>query len=152
MENNRAYIKAIYAAGNKLGLCDRLSPKEDELHGIVFRLTGKGSVSKLTELEAKKVLRELDELRTDKISPAQHKKAWALFYQLKELSPGTASDGERMAGIVAKACGKKVKNSKPLKYLDSSEAEKVIEMLKRYIRSCENKMRGDAYETGRYHH
>lgn len=137
--SNTDYTKAIYATANRLGLCDRLSPKEDELHGIVFRLTGKGSVSKLTDFEAKKVLQELDKLRTDKISPAQHKKAWALFYQLKELSPGTATDGERMAGIVEKACGKKVKSAKPLKYLGSSEAEKVIETIKRYIRSCENK-------------
>ncbi len=137
--NNTDYTKAIYATANKLGLCDRLSPKEDELHSIVFRLTSKGSVTKLTEFEAKKVLRELDKLRTDKISLAQHKKAWALFYHLKELSPGSASDGERMAGIVLKVCGKRVKPAKPLKYLDCSEAEKVIETIKRYIRSCENK-------------
>lgn len=137
--SNQAFIKAIYASGNKLGLCDRLAPKEDELHNIVFRLTGKSSVSKLTEFEAKKVLRELDKLRIDKISSAQHKKAWALFYQLKELSPGTASDGERMAGIVEKACGKRVKPTKPLAWLSGSEAEKVIETIKRYIRSCENK-------------
>ena len=133
------YVKAIYALANKLGLCDKMSPKEDELHAIVYRVSGKESVKKLTPAESKKVLMELDKLRTDKISKAQHKKAWALFYQLKELSPGTATDGERMAGIVLKVCGKKVKPQKPLQYLDSSEAEKLIEEIKRYIRSAERK-------------
>lgn len=135
---NKSYIKAIYATANKLGLCDRIAPEEDELHQIVYRTTGKQSVSKLSDAELKKVLAELDNLKP-KITKAQHGKAWSLFYKLKELSPGTASDGERMAGIVQKACGKKVRHIKPLQYLDSSDAEKVIETIKRYIRSCENK-------------
>lgn len=140
MESNQTYTKAIYAMANKLGLCDRSAPKEDELHGIVYQVTGKSSVSKLTTVEARGVLKKLDELNPDKkISTGQHKKAWALFYQLKELSPGTASDGDRMAGIVEKATGKTVKSVKPLQYLRSSEAEKVIEMIKRYIRTLEKR-------------
>lgn len=140
MKSSRTYTRAIYAIANKLGLCDRSAPKEDELHGIVYQITGKSSVSKLTTVEAERVLRKLDELNPDKkITTAQHAKAWALFYHLKELSPGTASDGERMAGIVKKATGKNVRFVKPLQYLRSSEAEKVIEMIKRYIRTLEKR-------------
>jgi len=135
-------LRAIYASGNKLGLCDRTDRQNDMLHLLVYRTTGKNSVKELTYSEAVSVIKELrkNEIPKNKMSAGQRSKAWALFYQLKELSPSDASDGERMVGIVTKVTGISCSKKNPFAWLDIKQGNDVIEMLKRYISTEQNKL------------
>ena len=135
-------IKAIYASGNKLGMCDRTDRENDMLHLLIHRTTGKNSVKELSYTEALVVIKELRKLEIpeSKMSTGQRSKAWALFYQLKELSPSEASDGERMAGIVTKVTGVSCSRKNPFVWLGKKQGNDVIEMLKRYIATEKNKL------------
>jgi len=138
---DKRYLKAIYATANKYGLCERNS-ECDDLHAIVYNLTRKASIRDLTDDEAKMVLRELQKYEPvgkGKMTDAQIRKAWAVYYRLKELTPGTASDGERICGIINKVTGISAVAKAPFKWLSMDDGEKVIEYLKRYVRSAERK-------------
>lgn len=134
-------IKAIYATAGKLGLCDRLDPKNDLLHALVFRTVGKESVKELTYLEALRVLEELKKGRIapGKMSAGQQGKAWALMNELSRLSPSEASNGERMVGIVTKVTGVSCSKKNPFVWLSKKQGNEVIEMIKRYIETEKKK-------------
>lgn len=135
-------LKAIYASGNKLGLCDKLDPENDLLHALVFRTTGKNSIRELTYLEAFRVLEELkkSKIAPGKMSAGQQGKAWALMNELAQLSPSEASNGERMVGIVTKVTGVSCSKKNPFAWLSKKQGNEVIEMLKRYIENEKNKL------------
>lgn len=143
-------IKAIYATAGRLGLCDKLDPKSDNLHALIYTVSGKDSVKKLTYHEARQVLKELEKSKAPgKMSEKQIAKAWAVFYKLKELSPSKVSDGERMAGIIKKVTGISCTKYKPFAWLSKEDGEKVIEMIKRYVETEKRKKAGsDAGEKG----
>lgn len=134
-------IKAIYATAGKLGLCDKLDPKNDLLHALIFRTAGKQSVKELTYLEAFRVLEELkkEKIAPGKMSSGQQSKAWALMKELSRLSPSEATDGERMVGIITKVTGVSCSKKNPFVWLSKKQGNKVIEMLKRYIETEKNK-------------
>lgn len=135
------YLKAIYACGNKYGLTEQ-GNKEDDLHAIVFKLTGKASIRQLSDAEAVTVLKELAKLEPagkGKMTAAQIKKAWAVYYELKELTPGTASDGERMCGIIKKVTNVSASAKNPFVWINFDDGEKVIEYLKRYLKSAKKR-------------
>lgn len=157
-----AQRKAIF------GMCKNIGMTEDDRRALIHGLTGKDSTKELTGAETEAVIREL-RLRDNKASvplekrkpnvyrervpgmmtPEQQSLAWRLMYRLRELDekPYLHEDGkpytvgERMAGAILKATGNNM--ARPgkdiFKCVHDDEGEKLIEMLKRYVRSAERK-------------
>ncbi len=156
--------KRLYALAAGLELIEKNS-KDDPFHQLVAGITGKTSVSELTTAEAKAVETEL--LKRMKLSsrnkPLKKKKpareavpgmmtaaqqglAWRLVYRLDELEPTAASVGERLIGAIKKILGITASKSDPFRWIKFDDGTKLIEYLKRYVRSTErrvNKKAGD---------
>lgn len=155
--------KAVFGLSKKLGM------DNDELHCLVYGVTGCESLKELTDGQAGDVIKELDERRKNRdrnippekrdpkaykpavpgmMTTAQQSLAWRLIYRLKELDekprlhedgkPYTA--GERMAGAIYKITGITAKEGKNIfNWVSFEDGEKLIEGLKRYVRSAERK-------------
>lgn len=120
--------KAVFGLSKKLGM------NNDELHCLVYGVTGCESLKELTDKQAEEVIRELDSrrnIRNRNVSPEerdpkaykpaqpgmmttdQQSKAWKLMYRLRDLdkNPRLHEDGkpytigERMAGAIYKITG-----------------------------------------------
>lgn len=167
MENiTKEQIKHIYALGSAVGILDR-GNKDDDLHALVSARTGKDSISALSVTEAKNIERDLmDRMRlgnrTEPLDrrpkPAkkagaekaptpgmmtneQQRLAWRMIYRLTELDTrpaGTAATpGERMCGAIRKELGIDVSIKDPMRWVSFDAGQKLIEQLKRYVRSAE---------------
>lgn len=149
-------IKSLYGIAAKGDLLDRHAD-EDDLHVIVRTLTGKESIKKLTRSEYLKVYHEIkrlvdgDRANQDRIDQLQIDKAWALMYEIIELSrESKASAGKRMCGAIKKICQKDAHPQDPFRFLSGRDLWRLIEQLKRYVVSLEKRQRtkgGDADET-----
>lgn len=149
MKINNKQIKTIFAIAKKLGISD--GTHSDELHSLVFQLTKKESIASLTENEGEKVVKRLRQLSGQnntyvkgRMTQAQKKKAWALIYRLIELDDKktNTSASDRMAGAVKKILGLEKIASNPLVWVKYEDGQKLIEYLKRYVKSAEAKKRG----------
>lgn len=153
-----AQIRAIYAMGSSLGI--NRNSRDDELHQLVYGITGKESIKELTSSEVYSVQRELMnrmkgseniqksssrkkpiDVPPGKMTEAQQKKAWSLIYKLQELSPSGASEADRMRGAVRKILGMEINtdNKAPFRMVSVSDGRKLIDTLKKYVRSAEKK-------------
>ena len=145
--------KRLYAIAAKLGLVEG---GEDAFHQIVYRVTGKEHVSDLNEAECKVVERELFRMKGQAqrkpkqreevpgmMTDAQQRYAWRMIYRLIELDGDTegASPGERLAGAVRKTLSITASTKEPLKWVSREDGSKLIEALKRYVKSAEKKAR-----------
>lgn len=151
-------IRAIYAMGSSLGI--NRNNRDDELHQLVYGITGKESIKELNNSEVYSVQRELmnrmkgsDNIRKSssvkkqidippgKMTEAQQKKAWSLIYKLQELSPSGASAADRMRGAVRKILGMEINtdNKAPFRMVSVSDGRKLIDTLKKYVESAEKK-------------
>lgn len=138
-------ISKLYGLAARAGLVES-GNKEDNFHQIVAGLTGKDSVKKLTDTEYKKVrsrlLQELENKNASgRISSGQIKKAWSLMYQIIEYSPNEEgrTAGERMVGAIKKILGIDADVKNPFAWVSAEQGNKLIEMLKRYLRSAKNR-------------
>lgn len=157
-------IKRVYALASGLGILES-NNKNDMLHQLVFSVTGKESVSKLTDTEFKKLQGELIErmklsnleapLKTKKDKPkakapedvpdmmtqAQQNLAWRMIYRLQELdeTESSATVGDRMMGAIQKILNITVNAKSPFKWVSFEQGAKLIETLKRYVRNAERK-------------
>lgn len=142
----------IYALGSRLGLLEN-GNKDDLLHNLVFRLTGKKHISSLNETEYKTVINDLyTQMKIDNyeepphpkpkyeavpgmMSIGQQKKVWKLMYQLKGLDNGdqSAALGNRLCGIIKKELHTDVTVKQPFRWLTYAQGSKLIEILKKYI-------------------
>lgn len=147
----------LYAIAAKNGLVEH-GNKEDPFHIIVYSVTGKTSVKKLTKREIKIVENEIFR-RTNKnisgekiknqeaisgmMSPAQQSLAWHLMYKIRDydLKISDKKIGERLAGVVRKNLKISASDTEPLKWVSAENGNKLIEILKRYARSAEKKYR-----------
>lgn len=149
--------KKLYALANSLGLAEN-SNKEDPFHQLVYGLTGKEHVSELTPTEARTVQAELQErmrlknhdkpLKNKKcmkedipgmMTAAQQGLAWRLVYRLDELEPTAASVPERLIGAIEKILGITASKADPFRWINFDNGTKLIEHLKRYVRSAERR-------------
>lgn len=154
-------IKRLYALGSGLGIVGR--GREDMLHTLVEAMTGKESVSSLTQDEFKKVQGELlnrmrganrpvPEPKTRKIQEAvpagmmpreQQSLAWRMIYRLQELDPEEketyATPGERMCGAIKKILSIHADVKEPFRWVGFDQGQQLVEQLKRYVRSAERK-------------
>lgn len=152
-------IRKIYAIGHSLGIVNS-GCGEDELHTLVGGVTGKESVKALTYAEASEVIVRLEELQGKHASPrqtgkrsrkynekpggvtsGQQKKIWALMYQLKSHDEVTnnVALGARLARIIKKELSVDVLARDPFVWMDFSQGNKLIEILKKYVESAERK-------------
>ncbi len=135
--------RRLYAIAVELNLLERGNP-EDPFHIIVYRITGKEHVSKLNQKEEKAVLKELlsyreTEENPQKISPVHRRKVWALIYELCEADPSGAKPAERLCGAIEKILNTSSFRRDPFRWVKERDADKLIETLKRYIKSAERK-------------
>ena len=143
------------------GLSKGLNMDNDELHLLVNGLTGKGSLTELSDVQAETVIRELrgrsgqqrfyrkrPQSVPGMMTAEQQSLAWRLMYRLQELDEkpkmhedGTSvTVGERMAGAIEKILGITTMAGKDIfKWVSFEEGSKLIEYLKRYVRSAERK-------------
>lgn len=135
--------RKLYAIAAELNLLERGNP-EDPFHQIVYRITGKEHVSELNQKEEKAVLAELISYREaeenpQKISPAHRRKVWALIYELCRVDPSDAEAGERLCGAIEKILNTSSFRREPFRWVKERDADKLIETLKRYVKSAERK-------------
>lgn len=145
----------LYAIAAKNGLVEH-GNKEDPFHQIVYSLTGKTSVKDLTSREMKQVETEIirrtnsnisgdriksQESVTGMMSPAQQSLAWRLMYQIQryDVKVSDKSVGARLAGVVRKSLKISASDTDPLKWVNAENGNKLIETLKRYVKSAEKK-------------
>lgn len=143
--------KKIYSLAAVCGMV-KSGSHEDGLHDIVYRETGKSSVRDLTEAEARTVIRELQTyLQISQLQPPpgksnisseQTRLAFRLIHRLAELDkvPSAASPRERLAGVIFKVLGvNPPPNGDLFEGLSEEQGSRIIETLKRYVRSAERK-------------
>lgn len=150
----------LYAIAAKNGLVEH-GNKEDPFHQIVYSVTGKTSVKDLTSREMQKVENEIrsrisENVSGDKIksqeavsgmmSPAQQSLAWRLMYQIQryDIKISDKSVGARLAGVVRKTLEISASDTDPLKWVNAENGNKLIETLKRYVKSAEKKYKKQA--------
>lgn len=152
------------------GICKKLGMSDDDRHALVLSVTGKESTKELTDRETEDVIRELkarlggETVPPEKRNPKAYKPAeagmmtteqqslaWWYIYRLRELDEkpmlhenGTPiTPGERMAGAIRAILDNNM--AKPGKEIFDrvhfDEGAKLIEGLKRYVRSAERKMK-----------
>lgn len=141
-------MKAIYAMANKIGISEK-GNKNDDLHNLVLSRFKKTSIKDLTYFEAESLKRELNRcLKPVKnnsdgvpgmITSAQKKKVWALIYKLCEIDKRETSAKERLMGAINKILGLSKTESNPLAWVTFEDGNKLIEYLKRYVKSAEKK-------------
>ena len=142
----------IYALGARVGILDS-GNKDDLLHNLVFRLTGKKRIRDLNESEYKAVVNDLcTQLKIDEldepphrrhkyesvpgmISEGQQKMVWKLMYQLKEydLSASASKIGNRLCSIIKKELHTDCSPGQPFKWLSYAQGSKLIEIIKKYV-------------------
>lgn len=149
--------KRLYTLASGLGLVEH-SNKDDPFHQLVYGITGKEHVSELTAAEARAVQAELQErmrlknhsepLKKKKtvkeavpgmMTAAQQGLAWRLVYRLDELEPTDASVSERLIGAIEKILGITAARAEPFRWVSFENGSKLIEQLKRYVRSAERR-------------
>lgn len=150
----------LYAIAANAGLVEH-SNKEDLFHQIVYSVTGKTSVKELTSREMKQVENEIrsrisenvsgdkiksQEAVTGMMSPAQQSLAWRLMYQIQryDVKVSDKSVGARLAGVVRKTLKITASDNEPLKWVNAENGNKLIETLKRYVKSAEKKYKKQA--------
>ena len=155
-------IQRIYGMGATLGLVES-GNKEDLLHELIYCHTEKTSVRELTNEEYKAIVKELAErIQIANLQPphpakqkraqkyettpggmtaGQQKKVWALMYQLQgcDLQDSPSSLGERLCGIIKKELNIDCTPKNPLKWIKYQQGNKLIELLKNYVKSAERK-------------
>lgn len=136
-------IQIIYALGSNAGLVEQ-GNKDDELHIIVERVTGKTSIKELSQKDFKAVVDEVNKYlpKVDLMTEKQQKLAWRYIYRLIELdqNESKAKAIDRMAGTINKVLDITVEDiKKPFKNVTKEQGEKLIEQLKRYVLSAERK-------------
>lgn len=158
-------IQRIYGMAAVLGMVTSGS-HDDALHDLVANMTGSDSVKSLDDKGYKAVVSELAqrikisqldeppakitrtkryEERPGGITDGQQRKVWQLMYQLQgcDKQPNPSSLGQRLSGIVKRELQIDATERGPLRWITYDQGNKLIERLKQYVRSAEQKaMRG----------
>ena len=159
---NKTQVQRIYGMGAALGMLDNSNHKDDMLHNLVYNITGQDSVKQLTDVDYKKVVAELSQrIKISQLQPpsksrsgnkrysttakgmtvGQQRKVWALMYQLAgcDTTVTAATKGERLCGIIKKELHIDASPKQPFAWLGFEQGNKLIELLKNYVKSAEHK-------------
>ena len=147
----------IYAAARDLGMSTK--GESDDLHALVYAVTGKDSIRQLTAAEAREVIRELDKrsIPADshrrrpapnpsvyppgQMTPSQISKCWRLIYSVCESDPSDVPPADRLAGAAERFIGQRpnMMAKNPFRFFSQEQGSKLIESLKRLEYSAEVK-------------
>lgn len=149
-------IQRIYKLGSVLGLV-----KNDELHTLVYGMTGKTHVSQLADDEYQAVEHELlARIKLSHLTPppqrykkrgstrvsagmteGQQNKVWQLMYALagRDRKPTSATVGVRLCGIIKRQFRMDVTAQQPFRWLNYRQGSQLIEILKGYVSSAEQR-------------
>lgn len=153
-------IQRIYALGAQCGLLDRKLGADDNLHLWIKQWSLKDHISELTEKQADFIIARLIDYRNNVCPPkpaeiepitgAQQSLCFRLAYMLEQLTPSEVEVRERLRGLICKVTGKNIKADGDIFYkVTRDEGAKIIETLKRIIRSEERKKkRGEKNGAG----
>lgn len=148
-------IQRIYALGAKCGLLDRERGNDDDLHLWIKQWSQKDHISELTDKQADFIIARLVDYQNNVCPPKpaecefitqeQKKFCFSLAYKLAKLSPSNVDVRERLRGLICKVTGRNIKTDGDIFYkVTRDDGSRIIEMLKRMIRSEEQKKkRGD---------
>lgn len=148
-------IQRIYALGAKCGLLDRGRGNDDDLHLWIKQWSQKDHISELTEKQADFIIARLVDYQNNVYPPKpaeyefitdeQKRFCFSLAYKLAKLSPSEAEVRERLRRLICKVTDRNIKTDGDIFYkVTRDEGSRIIEMLKRIIRSEERKLkRGD---------
>ena len=155
---SKQLIKSIYSIASSLGI--KGSGHDDNLHLLVYSMTGKESIKSLEDYEARQVYCELKrqlgsnekttskkkkpvDIPPGKMTEGQQKKAWQLVYKLCEVDPSDVPAPVRMQGAVRKILDRQLNmnNSNPFRMISVAEGSRLIDTLKKYVESAEKKKR-----------
>ena len=148
-------IQRIYALGERCGLLDRDLGTDDNLHLWIKQWSQKDHISELTEKQADFIIARLIDYKEnvcperpseiEHITGEQQSLCFRLAYKLAQLSPSEVEVRERLRGLICKVTGRNVRADGDIFYkVSRDEGSRIIEMLKRIIRSEERKKkRGD---------
>ena len=148
-------IQRIYALGERCGLLDRELGTEDNLHLWIKQWSQKEHISELTEKQADFIIARLIDYKEnvcpersseiEHITGEQQSLCFRLAYKLAQLSPSEVEVRERLRGLICKVTGRNIRADGDIFYkVSRDEGSRIIEMLKRIIRSEERKKkRGD---------
>ena len=143
-------IQRIYALGERCGLLDRELGTEDNLHLWIKQWSQKEHISELTEKQADFIIARLIDYKEnvcpekfteiEHITGEQQSLCFRLAYKLAQLSPSEVEVRERLRGLICKVTGRNIRADGDIFYkVSRDEGARIIEMLKRIIRSEERK-------------
>lgn len=148
-------IQRIYALGAQCGLLDRELGADDNLHLWIKQWSRKDHISELTEKQADFIIARLIDYKEnvcperpaeiEHITGEQQSLCFRLAYKLAQVSPSEVEVRERLRGLICKVTGREIRSDGDIFYkVSRDEGSRIIEMLKRIIRSEERKKkRGD---------
>lgn len=163
--------RTIYGMATQLGIYDK-NNKDDDLHVIVYRVTGKESLGQLTEKEASLVIRELVKLkggrtvkqsrnsppgekeksrhRPGMINPGQQKAVWFYMYRLEEfdVKESQISRADRLCAIIKKYLHIDTVARDPFRFVSFEGGSTLIEVLKKMLRYEERKAKKSPQQLG----
>lgn len=141
-------IRRIYALGAAAGLLDRSAGNDDNLHLWIKQFSLKDHISELTEQQAEFIIKHLEEYRSqvaplpELITEEQKSMCFKLMYRIADISPSEIKPRERLRGVVAKVTGRDIcPNGDIFHRVTRAEGSQIIEMLKRILRSEQNKLK-----------
>jgi len=126
-------------------------------HAIVYRVTGRESIGKLSEKEAGLIIDELVKLkngsqgksgsnrtrgrkktrehRPGMITPEQERAIWFYMYRLDEMDekPAQKTTAERLCTIIKKYVHVDAAASDPLRFISFKSGSTLIEILKKFV-------------------
>lgn len=153
-------IQRIYALGAQCGLLDRELGADDNLHLWIKQWSRKDHISELTEKQADFIIARLIDYKEnvcperpaeiEHITGEQQSLCFRLAYKLAQVSPSEVEVRERLRGLICKVTGCEIRSDGDIFHkVSRDEGARIIEMLKRIIRSEERKKkRGDKNGTG----
>lgn len=141
-------IQRIYSLGDKCGLLDRSLGTEDNLHLWVRQFSLKEHISELTEQQADFIIKRLEEYRAQAaplpeiITEDQKNMCFRLIYRIADISPSDINTRERLRGVIGKVTGRDIRPDRDIfSKITRAEGSEIIEMLKRILRSEQNKLK-----------
>ena len=159
---NKTQVQRIYGMGAALNMLDNSNHKDDMLHNLVYNITGQDRIKQLTDSDYKKVVAELSQrikisqlqapekprssnkrynTTAKGMTAGQQRKVWALMYQLAgcDTTVTAATKGERLCGIIKKELHIDATSQRPFEWLGYNDGNKLIDILKAYVKSAERK-------------
>lgn len=139
---------------------DRECGNDDDLHLWIKQWSLKDHISELNEKQADFIIARLIDYKEnvcpqkpaeiEHITGEQQSLCFRLAYKLAQLSPSDVEVRERLRGLICKITGRNIRANGDIFYkVTRDEATRIIEMLKRIIRSEERKKkRGDNNGAG----